>query len=441
MFIKMSGSGENTIRNCNDCNMDQLKDSLDNLSLATVPGEYSKNHEHAYIQTFSSDIKLCDSDPENDITLYSYVNCNDKSHRIIKETRGAVFKGDQKIFSGFPYTPEYTLDDFNIKIDYGNVRFFKSQEGTLIRFFFSNKWYMSTHRKLNAFRSKWGSNESFGNLFVKGLWKMYTEREDFRKVFGNDVSESEIFEKFVEKLDKNCQYIFLVGNTNENRIVSLASEQPLYHIGTYINNKFSIDHNMLLPKPVELKFQDYNQMCEYVNEKSFTTRQGVILFIGPEFTQQIKLVNKEYQFLYNIRGNQPSIKFRYLQLRNDKEMSKHLYFLYPRFADIFDGYERTLYEIANKINTAYIRRFIKKTHIVVPKEEYKVMQDCHQWHIADRDRNKISFQKVLEILNKQDATTLNKMIRNFKNGETEKVNTRPRAHSKDARIKTVNMEM
>ena len=50
------------------------------------------------------------------------------------------------------------------QINFENFSFFNSYEGTLIRMFnFDDKWYVTTHRKLDAFRSKWAGKTSYGN--------------------------------------------------------------------------------------------------------------------------------------------------------------------------------------------------------------------------------------------------------------------------------------
>ena len=45
-----------------------------------------------------------------------------------------------------------------------------AHEGSLLRAFCVNDtWYITTHRKLDAFRSKWASRQSFGAQFVESL--------------------------------------------------------------------------------------------------------------------------------------------------------------------------------------------------------------------------------------------------------------------------------
>ena len=92
-----------------------------------------------------------------------------------------------------------------------------------------------------------------------------------------------------------------------------------------------------------------------------------------------------------------------------------------------------MYDIAKNVNNNYIRRFIKKKYVTVPKEEYLVMKAAHTWHLEDRSKNRISLRKVIELLNEQPPTNLNKMIRrhNSEKDENGEVKKRPRAKSDD----------
>ena len=115
-----------------------------------------------------------------------------------------------------------------------------------------------------------------------------------------------------------------------------------------------------------------------------------------------------------------------------------LYFLYPKYGDSFDEYEDLLYDAAKKINFYYIRRFIKKKYITVPKDEYNIMKLCHEWHKENRVENRISLRKVIEILNaQQSSSSLNRIIRRAKNSQKQYINynqekqrfLRPRTHT------------
>ena len=95
-------------------------------------------------------------------------------------------------------------------------------------------------------------------------------------------------------------------------------------------------------------------------------------------------------------GNEPSIKFRYLQLRLHKENTDDLFRLYPKFADTFEEYENVIYKICENIYESYVNRYIHKQYVTLPKEEYTISKECHKWHMEDRVKNRISMRKVQE---------------------------------------------
>lgn len=369
----------------------------------------------------NSNIKLVDSDPDTGIDLFCYMNCKKEDDEVIKNSRGIVFNKDELILKGFPYTEEFTKNNYNelkklLEPIYDKCLFFDALEGSVIRMFhFSDKWYISTNRKLDAFKSKWSSSESFGLSFTKALENYSLKNQDFLNV----MSEKDIITQFQETLDTNKQYMFLLLNNKDNRIVCDASPEPtVYHVGTFIDGQLSMKENIGLPYPNQLEFKNLDELLDYVDKIDYNALQGVIIFTPDN--KQYKIYNREYLDLYNIRGNEPSIKFRYLQLRMNKTSRELLKHLYPQFIPIFDQYENILYNKAKEINNAYVNRFIKKNYVTVPVEDYIVISSIHSWHTSDRTNNKVNMDKVIEILNEQTPSNLNRMIKKIIYGNKEK---------------------
>ena len=107
----------------------------------------------------TSKIIMTDEDPEGKLKNYCYDFCNNDSSNDIKTARGLVYKDEKPFLKSFGYTPQYTIDNIDndikkyIKSNIKNLNFFDSYEGTLLRLFYNDindKWYLSTHRKLNA---------------------------------------------------------------------------------------------------------------------------------------------------------------------------------------------------------------------------------------------------------------------------------------------------
>lgn len=369
------------------------------------------------IMAIGSQIRLSDSDPHSELDMYSYNSCNDNDPDIIKQCNGIIFNKENILLNGLPYTQTFHSDNDDTLPFLNSIskfRTFLSHEGILLRiYFFKDKWFVSTNKKLNAFRSKWSSKDSYGNIFKNSIEYLYSQSDsEIKNLLGNNVINP--YKSFLNTLDKNNVYLLLLGNTYENRIVCNSNQFPsVYHIGTFINKNFDLDNNISLPKLEEKIFDSNEALINFVNEISVHDNPGIYIFDNnnkPYF-----IMKSEYSKLSSIRGNEPSIKFRYLQIRMDREKVDILYYLYPKFADQFDNYENILYECSKQINFNYIKRFIKKKYITVPREEYQIMKQCHKWHLENRERNRISLSKIIEVMNEQEATILNRIIRKYKN--------------------------
>jgi len=383
-----------------------------NKDTENVSTEFSRKT----VESLNKQVRLVDS--ENGLDLFCYIKCGEHETDTLKKCRGVVFNNDEIVMNGFPYTYEYTEDNYDVVVNkikdvFNECSFYDAYEGSLIRmFYFKDKWYTSTNRKLDANRSKWSSKESFGFFFQKALESELSVNERLKNAIGDYTDTDDLLVRFQSLLDKNKKYMFLLLNNEQNRIVCSAPSRPtVFHVGTFIDNVLSMEEDIYLPYPTKHYFKNINEIFSYVADVDNTKIQGVIVF-SPNNTQY-KIFNMSYYDLYKVRGNEPSIKFRYLQVRMDKRYNNLIRYLYPEFSQVFDDYENIIYNIAKNIHKAYFSRFIKNEYIKVPPEEFQVIKTCHDWHIKDRGENKINLNKVINILNEQQPTQINKMIRRF----------------------------
>ncbi len=348
------------------------------------------------------------TDDDGVLQVYSYKYCDVDSTEELKNCRGLVFNGDTLLFKSLGFTPEYneTQTEFLTSQPITNYTFFPSEEGTLIRLFYYNKWYVTTHRKLNAFNSRWGSEKSFGDIFV-----------DYIKKYNWESLES-----FTDSLNKEHTYLFLIRNTVQNKIVSNPSEvNSVFFVGSILNGTgdftFECSHNLNIPHQLNqlTSFNTWEDVFNYVKQVNPLEKQGIIAFWKDQngVTKQLKLINTQYQLYSRVRGNEPNIIYRYLQVRNNPIYSKIIYELYPEHNVSFLGFENMITQIARNIHSSYILRFVNKNYVVVPKEEYRIITDCHGWHISNRN-NKVTLDHVINVLNQEKHTlTLYLIIKRY----------------------------
>ena len=361
----------------------------------------------AKIEALGNKVRISDTDQEANLDLFCYLGLSPSDEGDIVNCRGVVFNGEDIVLHAYPHQTELRASDVEgvkeaLGDDLSNFRFFDSHEGALIRVFsHGGKWYTSTHRKLDAFRSKWACRESFGTIFKRAL-SVHLKQD----VEG-------VLDRFYETLDTAKQYYFIVSNTDDNRIVCLAPPTPeIFHVGTTCNGVFTLDEDVGVPKSGSRTFASVEELCGCVEDLDARYLQGVIGF-NTEKGVNYKIQSTDYVDLAEARGNEPSIRFRYLQVRMKEDMRRKLSYLYPKHVDVIDRLENSIYEISKSIYRSYVQRYIKKRFVSVPKEEFAVIRSCHSWHEENRQSNRITLNKVIEVMNEQSATSLNQMVRRY----------------------------
>lgn len=375
-----------------------------------------------FIESMGQNVLLTDTDEASGLSNFCYRNdCvfdgSMENESIVKQCRGIVFDGDEMVMKAFSYTDEYSDRDNSILYSIINsleepFYVFDSWEGALIRMFYHNdKWYITTHRKLNAFKSKWASGESYGASFKKALAQQMMVNDVLQQVTRSHEYD-DCLVAFENYLNKDRQYMFLVSNSSSNRIVCNALLEPtMFHVGTFIDGTLDVLDYINIKKPKQHEFSSANDIMAYVSSIDYMVNPGVIVVTK---NRQFKVSNSHYLDLVKLRGNQPSVKFRYLQVRLDNVMNTRLRMLYPEYVGAFNQYEADLHVIAKSIHTAYMNRFIHKQYVTVAVADYQIVKQAHSWFNEDRVNRKVTQRVIYDILNKQSDVSLNHLIKKLR---------------------------
>ena len=374
-------------------------------------------------------IFVVDEDYKNKLQLLHYKECNNDSEQYIKECRGVIKSEDKIVSKSFGYMDELTVDNDNSEIlkrihSFNQTKIYPMYEGTVLRmFYWKHKWYLSTHKKLNAFDSKWGNSDckTFGEMFIESLCYLTSKcsyNNDTSEYVNNILKNPEelwtVFDNFCFQLDTKKTYVFLLLHDRDTSIVCTRyAELPFcFHIGEFDNSTHLLveGNTSGLPSLPTLTFNNVFDLIESVRKMDHTAHPGVILYF-PNQTQ-LKLYNKNYKDVLEIRGNQPDLLYRYFELRKNRELSSKFLELYRDEEEYLISSELTLLEVGKLIFQAYMNRYIHKRYVFLPKCEHLVMQMCHKWHNENRDTNKISVNKVLSILEDLPTKMLYSIVKN-----------------------------
>ena len=374
-------------------------------------------------------IFVVDDDYKNKLQLLHYKECNNTSEQYIKECRGVIKSEDKIISKSFGYIDELTVDNDNSEIlkrihSFNQTKIYPMYEGTVLRmFYWKNKWYLSTHKKLNAFDSKWGNSncKTFGEMFIESICYLTSKcnysnnvAEYVNGVLKNPEEMWTIFDNFCFQLDTKKTYTFLLLHDHDTSIVCTRYvELPFcFHIGEFDNSTHLLleGNTSGLPSLPTLTFNNIFDLIENVRTMDHTVHPGVILYF-PNQTQ-LKLFNKNYKDALELRGNQPDLLYRYFEIRKNRELSSKFLELYTDDEEYLMSSELAILEVSKLIFQAYMNRHIHKRYVFLPKCEHIVMQMCHKWHNENRDTNKISVNKVLSILEDLPTKMLYSIVKN-----------------------------
>ena len=313
---------------------------------------------------------------EQTLYLLHYLTVVDSQGMIDQEilshvghVRGIILDQDNNIVCrSFGFTPEYSLSQFQDVENIQDYEAFVAYEGTVLRlFWWVNRWILSTHRKIDASNSYW-MGPTFGEMF------------------------SETFKENEENLDKNSCYVYILQHPKNravfNVVKAILPEVAIYHRDT---TTFEITQKT----KIDLKNMNLQEFMDSSARSKISNKAGIILF-GDNPYSPVKIMSDFYLKLREIRGNEPSLRNRYLRNLNDPDALKLLLDNYPEFD--FKKVEAQITELCKKLHKDYIIRFIKKSKQQMPKEEHVTLMRCHTWYNEDRENNIVRLESVKNIV-------------------------------------------
>jgi hypothetical protein len=314
-----------------------------------------KSHPH---------IRKVDSDDMLDLYSYDAQHVGTTDDAILEACRGVVLHQDAIVYSGQSYVRERITTELSEewfeqhKADYC----YESVEGTTLRLFHFQHWYISTSRKLSAFKSHWGGTASFGDLFVQALEHQFATNDLFRVRIDNGQNDS-VLDKFLATLDTTQCYTFVLTHTKQTRKVCRPNNHArLVHMSP-------CECELHLPRPTPLHFDSLADLVAYVEATSPLETPGVRL-------GSYSIISTEYDRYAKIRGNTSRLVYRYLELYNEPEQLKCLKEMCPEYAPDFEALEQSIRRIINVLCEQYTIRYAQGKYLFVHPEYHRILKEC-----------------------------------------------------------------
>lgn len=305
-------------------------------------------------------------------------------------------------------------------------RVYESVEGTMLRVHYSSdRWHVSTNRKLNAYQSRWSSPRTFGEQMEAVLRHLVPVEEEATPESMHTMSS------FLASLDPSQVYSFLLRNEESNRIQCTVPEtwaDKLVYVGrhplgappAFDTWTFAEDdsergaHALLSPLPTLRRVDvsgTWRDVHALANTLSPTDAQGILCLHVPS-GRAVKVFSDAYREAVRIRGAHPNIRVRYLEVRGDAALRDALRQHFPFYQSTFDEVERALHHATLHLQGAYVQRYIRNDRsVMLPRDEFVFIKRVHEHYLQDRDNNRVYPQTIRNMLDALPPAQLHRVLK------------------------------
>jgi len=224
----------------------------------------------------------------DEYVLLHYNEEEDIEDKNILALRGVIYDTleNKIVCKSYPYSPSIDTEDIT---PYLKEKLKFCYEGAVLRIWKSKgKMYISTHKKINCHKSRWGNSKFFPEL-LKDLWGISLEE----------------IEKLLFDRGDAC-HVFILSHPSL-LITSLKPAQGIIYMGCFIGeSNYKPDGNVSYPK--ELNEEEAISL--------FKESEAIICFTKDDI---FKLIPSEVRWRNKMIDNNPNRYNRYYQLLDEKE--------------------------------------------------------------------------------------------------------------------------
>jgi hypothetical protein len=344
-----------------------------------------------------SNISIFDCSDDG-LLLHHYKNKHIRN--IEKCIRGVITTFDGTIvMPSLPLTEDFYITEQNIfppfLFDGSKNTYFKGLEGTIIRLYnYNGTWKLSTNKKINASQSRWGGIVDFETLFKSALLCAGTN-----------------YDEFLTNLSVDKQYIFLLNNVSQTRIVSPVTNTgpTLYLLCVYNGDEITFVTNPESNQPI-CGVNALEKITEYPADILSYGLEYHGLFVVSELEGKLKLykiITPQYKEAVALRGTSFCLESRYLELRNKGDE-------FCRFLNVFGDCMNLFFEIEVKLNLfcsylleRYNTRFFYGKYAYVEKQFYGFFLGLQQYQTANQQ---LTIEDVNRYIMDSDPKVLEQLI-------------------------------
>ena len=316
-----------------------------------------------------------------------------------RSCNGAIFEKDTNRLVCNCYSKFLKMDNDlneNFKENFNDLVFQNCIEGTLLRvYYYNGSFRVATKKCIDANKSKWGSEKSFGELFKEGINATH-------------------FKNYQFEADK--VYFFILKHP-ENNMVFYNTNISLDLIDIF---KISENHEYKEKEGVDvygnklIQLETYNELKEYMNNMSINhmKHQGLVVYNMHDPGIKQRLIFSLYKKAHLLINNEPSIYERFLKMRTNKELLKEYFTYFPHHEKDFHKMESDFCQFVDDVHRLYLDTRVFKKDVVIQKNFRKLIYDLHGLYL--KDRNPLMRQQVMEHMMSLNSRLFKFLYNNYK---------------------------
>lgn len=281
-------------------------------------------------------------------------------------------------------------------------------EGTMVNVFCVNdEWKIASRSKINADCFFFDTNGHFSVMakeaFNASCLDLNALNKDYCYSFVMQHPNNRIVTKF-ETLNVYLIVAYKIETTQE------PHERQIREVCDIQTNPVWETTNIKFPAKI-LNF-DLNSEHPYTPMGEITeqpyTHMGVV-FKDPISGTRCKLRNPAYEYVRHLRGNQPKLMYRYLELRKIEKITEYLKY-YPEHADKFSTFQSRIHAYTSALYNLYVNTHILKQESPDKNaKRYKTsLFKLHEIYITQQ--TKINLARVITFVNSLPEAVLMSII-------------------------------
>lgn len=325
----------------------------------------------------------CVTDGDFSVYKYSATPCDDlyNYRSIITHCNRVVCFSPPKSISRATFLETHSSKDVIVE---------EYIEGTMVNVFWTgNEWKYASRSKINANCFFFDTNGYFSKMVCETFGECNLD---------------------LDKLNKKHCYSFVMQHP-ENRIVTKFDAIQLYLIAAYeivethedeieVHRIESVQTDptwatTLVKFPATILNFDLETQPDALNMPY--TQMGLV-FKNTVTGARCKLRNPAYEYVRQLRGNQPKLMYRYLELRKLRKTKEYLKY-FPEHGDKFLEFRNKIHTYTNALYKLYVGVYIRKEdNADKHNTNFKLsLRGLHQ--IYTTQKAKINLLRVIEYVN------------------------------------------